>query len=72
LTLKASQVGSVAPSRRVRWTHGRRLRLALSLLAASELDVLVNSEGRFADLPASMAELARGPGDVIMHRVVYD
>ena len=72
LTLKASQVGSVAPSRRARWTHGRRLRLALSLLAASELDVLVNSEGRFADLPASMAELARGAGDVIMHRVVYD
>jgi threonine dehydrogenase-like Zn-dependent dehydrogenase len=72
LTLKSSQVGSVSPSRRARWTHGRRLGLALSLLAASELDVLVNSEGRFADLPVSMAELARGAGHVIMHRVVYD
>jgi len=71
-TLKSSQVGSVSPSRRARWTHGRRLQLALSLLAAPELDVLINSEGRFADLPKSMAELAREAGHVIMHRVVYD
>lgn len=72
LTLKSSQVGSVSPSRRARWTHGRRLQLALSLLAAPELDVLINSEGRFADLPTSMAELAREARHVIMHRVVYD
>jgi hypothetical protein len=72
LTLKSSQVGSVSPSRRARWTHGRRLKLALSLLVASELDVLINSEGRFADLPVAMAELARAAGHVIMHRVVYD
>jgi hypothetical protein len=72
LTLKSSQVGAVSPSRRGRWTHARRLQLALSLLRAPELDVLVNSEGRFADLPATMARLARGASDVIMHRVVYD
>ena len=72
LTLKSSQVGSVSPARRARWTHDRRLQLALSLLAAPELDVLINSEGRFADLPMSMAELAREEGHVIMHRVVYD
>jgi len=62
----------VSPSRRARWTHGRRLQLALSLLAAPELDILINSEGRFADLPKSMAELAREARHVIMHRVVYD
>jgi threonine dehydrogenase-like Zn-dependent dehydrogenase len=72
LTLKSSQVGSVSPSRRARWTHVRRLRLALSLLDSPELDALVNSESRFCDLPAAMTELARGPGNVIMHRVVYD
>jgi NADPH:quinone reductase-like Zn-dependent oxidoreductase len=72
LTLKSSQVGAVSPSRRARWTHARRLRLALSLLQAAELDVLLNSEGRLSDLPATMAELAGGAGDVIMHRVVYD
>jgi NADPH:quinone reductase-like Zn-dependent oxidoreductase len=72
LTLKSSQVGAVSSSRRPRWTHARRLRLALSLLAAPELDVLLNSESRFHDLPATMAELARGAGNVIMHRVVYE
>jgi hypothetical protein len=47
------------------------LRFALSLLQAPELDVLVNSESRFSDLPAAMAELARGAANVIMHRVAY-
>ena len=71
LTLKSSQVGSVSPSRRARWTHARRLGFALSLLQAPELDVLINSESHFSDLPAAMAELARGPTSVIMHRVNY-
>ena len=72
LTLKSSQVGTVADSRRGRWTFGRRMELALSLLAAPELDALINSEGRFEDLPRAMGELSRTPGDVIMHRVKYD
>ncbi|MEJ0035929.1 MAG: zinc-binding alcohol dehydrogenase [Gammaproteobacteria bacterium] len=72
LTLKSSQVGSVADSRRVRWDHARRLRLALSLLAAPELDVLIDSESRFEDLPRVMGELSRSAGDVIMHRVKYE
>jgi threonine dehydrogenase-like Zn-dependent dehydrogenase len=72
LTLKSSQVGSVADSRRARWTHGRRMELALSLLAAPELDVLINSESRFDELPQVMSRLARAPGDVIMHRVNYE
>jgi hypothetical protein len=72
LTLKSSQVGSVADSRRARWDHARRMRTALSLLAATELDVLINSESRFEDLPRMMAELSRSAGDVIMHRVSYE
>ena len=72
LTLKSSQVGTVADSRRARWTHARRLELALSLLAAPELDALINSEGRFEDLPQVMSRLAASPGDVIMHRVNYE
>jgi len=72
LTLKSSQVGTVADSRRARWSHSRRLRLALSLLAAPELDTLINSESRFEDLPRVMGELARSAGDVIMHRVNYE
>ena len=72
LTLKSSQVGSVADSRRARWSHSRRLQLALSLLVAPELDALINSESRFEDLPWVMGELSRSAGDVIMHRVNYE
>jgi threonine dehydrogenase-like Zn-dependent dehydrogenase len=72
LTLKSSQVGSVADSRRARWNHARRMELALSLLVAPELDVLINSESRFDELPQVMSTLSHSPGDVIMHRVKYE
>ena len=47
------------------------MELALSLLTDPALDVLINSEGRFEDLPQTMDRLSRAPGDVIMHRVSY-
>ncbi len=71
LVLKSSQVGAIAASRRSRWNHDRRMRLALSLLKAPALDELINSEGPFESLPKTMAQLARGSGEVIMHRVIY-
>ncbi len=71
LTLRASQVGSVATARRARWTHQARLALALSLLDDAALDVLINGEGTFAQLPQAMQSLATAPGEVIMHRVRY-
>ena len=71
LTLKSSQVGSVAAGQRARWNGRRRLALALSLLGNPALDVLINSEGSFDDLPATLAALAVSPGSVIMHRVRY-
>jgi NADPH:quinone reductase-like Zn-dependent oxidoreductase len=71
LTLKSSQVGTVAHSHRARWSLRRRLELALTLLADPVLDVLINSEARFEDLPQTLARLAHTPGDVIMHRVHY-
>ncbi len=71
LTLKSSQVGVIAAARRARWNLRRRMELALSLLAEPALDLLINSEGRFEDLPQDLERLARAPGDVIMHRVRY-
>lgn len=71
LTLRSSQVGAIGAARRVRWSLRRRMELALALLAAPELDVLINSEGSFEELPQTLARLARAPGDVIMHRVNY-
>jgi threonine dehydrogenase-like Zn-dependent dehydrogenase len=70
LTLRSSQVGSIPPSRRPRWTHRRRLALALDLLGDAALDVLFTSEGAFDQLPADMERLAR-PGLHLCHRVRY-
>jgi threonine dehydrogenase-like Zn-dependent dehydrogenase len=71
LTLRSSQVGAIGATRRARWSLRRRMELALSLLAAPALDVLINSEGSFAELPQTLERLSRAPGDVIMHRVNY-
>ncbi len=70
LTIRSSQVGALPPARRPRWTHRRRLELALDLLADARLDLLFTSEGTFAELPAAMARLAR-PALHLCHRVVY-
>lgn len=69
LTLRSSQVGSLPPSQRPRWTHRRRLELALALLAEPALDVLISGESAFAALPTTMATLASG--DALCHRIVY-
>ena len=71
LALKSSQVGSVAPMRRARWSTRRRLELALSMLTDPALDALIDSEGAFEELPQTLAELAASPGRAIMHRVRY-
>jgi 2-desacetyl-2-hydroxyethyl bacteriochlorophyllide A dehydrogenase len=71
LTLKCSQVGSVAASQRARWDTRRRMQLALGLLGDPALDVLITGESRFEELPRVMAELAAGPGDALCHRIRY-
>lgn len=71
LTLRSSQVGSLPPSRRPRWDHGRRLDLALRLLADPALDVLLSGESDFEELPSVMARLAGGAPGALCHRVRY-
>jgi threonine dehydrogenase-like Zn-dependent dehydrogenase len=71
LTLRASQVGAVAASQRSRWTHRRRMALALALLVDPCLDGLITGESPFEALPEVMAELARGPGRALCHRITY-
>jgi threonine dehydrogenase-like Zn-dependent dehydrogenase len=71
LTLRASQVGAVAASQRSRWTQRRRMSLALALLADPCLDALITGESPFEALPGVMAELARGPGSTLCHRIAY-
>jgi threonine dehydrogenase-like Zn-dependent dehydrogenase len=70
LSLRASQVGSVAPSRRARWSHARRLALALSLAADPRLDGLVEQATPFERLPSALPEILGQPG-ALFHRVLY-
>jgi NADPH:quinone reductase-like Zn-dependent oxidoreductase len=64
LRLLSSQVGHVAPSRRSRWSHARRLAAALDLLADDRLDALITDEVAFSDLPAAIPRIlgAGAPG----------
>lgn len=57
LRLVASQVGMVAPSRRVRWPARRRLEAALALLADDRLDDLITDEVAFGDLPGALPHI---------------
>ena len=71
LTLKSSQVGSVAATQRARWDTTRRMQLALSMLADPALDALITGESDFDALPEVMATLASAPGDTLCHRIRY-
>ncbi|TXL70073.1 zinc-binding alcohol dehydrogenase [Vineibacter terrae] len=69
LRLLASQVGSVAPSMRARWPHRRRLAQAIALLADPRLEVLLEPDVAFEDLPGALPALL-GPGGAAMCQVV--
>ena len=71
LTLRSSQVGSVPPERAARWSRERRLRLALDLLRAPELDALITGESDFAELPEVLARLSRDPRAALCRRIRY-
>ncbi|MEJ5944388.1 dehydrogenase [Pseudokineococcus basanitobsidens] len=60
LVVRASQVGAVAPARRVRRTTADRLALALDALADDAFDALLAPSVPLADLPGAMARLAAG------------
>lgn len=71
LTIKSSQVGTVAGSQRSRWNPRRRMQLALAALSDEALDVLITGESEFDALPQVMATLAAAPGDTLCHRIRY-
>ena len=71
LTLKSSQVGQIPPHRVPRWSLARRMKLALALLEAEELDVLISGESGFHELPGALARLSTAPGNTLCHRIRY-
>jgi len=72
LTLRSSQVGAVATAQRARWSHRRRLSLALELLADPCFDILLTGESPFDELPSALARLASHPDGALCHVVAYD
>lgn len=70
LTLKASQVGTVAPSRRGTYDHRKRLEEALSLCADPKLDILVRDSTPFADMPARIGAILDDP-ETLCHLIRY-
>ncbi len=70
LTLKASQVGHVAPSRRAAWDYRRRLTEALSLCADPRLDALIQSRTPFAAIPPRLGAILDDP-DTLCHLISY-
>jgi len=70
LTLKASQVGHVAPSHRADWDYRRRLTEALSLCADPRLDALVSRSTSFVDIPERLGAILGDP-DTLCHLIQY-
>jgi 2-desacetyl-2-hydroxyethyl bacteriochlorophyllide A dehydrogenase len=70
LRLQSSQVGSLPAAQRARWTHRRRLELALSLLEDARLDALCNSASSLDELPQAMQRFANGAA-CLCHVVEY-
>ncbi|WP_211200545.1 zinc-dependent alcohol dehydrogenase [Bosea caraganae] len=57
LQLISSQVGQVAPSRRPRWSYGRRAAAAMALLADDRLDALISEEIPFTEAASRLPDI---------------
>jgi NADPH:quinone reductase-like Zn-dependent oxidoreductase len=71
LTVRASQVGEVAASRRARRSQTDRLALALHLLRDDAFDALITGSSPFAELPDTIRRLAAGELPALCHVVDY-
>ncbi|MFV0280195.1 MAG: zinc-dependent alcohol dehydrogenase [Rhodoblastus sp.] len=72
LQIVGSQVGHVAPSRRPRWNHARRIAKALELLADDRLDMLLAERVAFTALPQELPRLLASGASGVTPLVVYD
>ncbi len=71
LSLRASQVGRVAPARRGGRTTSQRLALAVGLLRDEAFDCLLSGESAFETLPEVMPRLVSRELPALCHAVTY-
>ena len=72
LSIRASQVGTIAPARRGSRSHADRLALALDLLRDATFDALISGESSFDQLPEVLAGLAAGSRGALLQLITYD
>jgi len=72
LGLRSSQVGTLSPRARKRFDHRARLALALELCKDPLLDLLIDAEIAFDDLPEAMTRLTMPERAALCHRVRYE
>jgi threonine dehydrogenase-like Zn-dependent dehydrogenase len=72
LSVRASQVGRIAPARRTSRTTRDRLALALDLLRDPAFDALLTGDSRFDDLPDVLPRLADGTLPALCHTISYE
>jgi hypothetical protein len=71
LRLVSSQVGRIAPSHRLRWTHGRRLAAALALLADARLEALLAPAIAFQDLARRLPDVLNARNGILCQLITY-
>jgi threonine dehydrogenase-like Zn-dependent dehydrogenase len=71
LTIRSSQVGTVAAARRGSRTHRDRMTLALELLRDPAYDVLLTGSSPFDELPEVLAAVADGSLAGVCHSISY-
>ena len=71
LTLRASQVGRVAPARAARRSTSDRLKLALDLLRDDAFDALLAPPVAFADLPDTLRAMDAGRATTLCQLISY-
>jgi hypothetical protein len=72
LTIRASQVGTVAPSRAGFRSTADRLALALDLLRSPVFDTLITGSSYFDELPSVMGRIAAGTLPGLAHLITYE
>jgi threonine dehydrogenase-like Zn-dependent dehydrogenase len=71
LTIRSSQVGLVAPARRVSRSAHARLTLAVELLEDAAFDALLDESRPFEELPLLLAAMSRGERSGICQIIEY-
>ena len=72
LAIRASQVGTLPPGSRGRWTPQGRRALAVELLRDAAFDALLTDVSPFEELPDLMARIDDGTAPGICHTIAYE